>query len=101
MTRQNGNAVARLGQDVALEEARGVSDRHKHVMHRDIVTAGAAQPSDCPSVDDLALAGGQQHEADLRAAGRCCARLAVFMDDRPQGHPCRELAAADQRPVRR
>src|SRR5215831_3130350 len=68
-------------------------------MHRDIVTAGAAQPSDCPGVDDLALAGGQQHEADLRAARRSCARLAVFMDDRPQDHPCRELAAADQRPA--
>lgn len=68
-------------------------------MHGDIVAAGAAQPADRPGVDDLALAGRQQHEADLRAPRRRCARLAVFMHDRPQNHPCCELAAADQRPT--
>jgi hypothetical protein len=67
-------------------------------MHRDIVAAGAPEPADRPRVDDLALAGGQQHEADFRAARRGCARPALFMDDRPQNHPSRELAAADQRP---
>ena len=67
-------------------------------MHGDIVAAGAPQPANDPSVDNLALAGGQQHEADLWAARGGCARLALFMDDRPQNHPSRELAAADQRP---
>src|SRR5215813_14070792 len=68
-------------------------------MHGDIVAAGAAQPADRPRVDDFALAGGQQHEADLWATRRRLARLAVFMNDRPQNHPGCEFATADQRPA--
>ena len=94
-----GKTVAPFGQDVRVEEARGVSDWHERVIHRDIVTTSAAQPADRPSVDDLALAGGQQHEADLRTAGRRRARLAIVIHDRRQNHPGRDLATADQRPA--
>src|SRR5215469_756478 len=58
-----------------------------------------AQAADCPRVDDLALAGGHQHEADLWATRRHWKRLAVFMDDQPQNHPGCELATADRRPA--
>ncbi len=59
----------------------------------------AAHPTDRPSVDDLALAGGQQHEAGLRTSRGCGARHAIVINDRRQNHPGGNLATADQRPA--
>jgi hypothetical protein len=61
--------IARLGQNVRVGEPRPIAARHKHIAYDHIVAAGAAQPTDSPRVNDLAIPRRDQHESGFRRSG--------------------------------
>jgi hypothetical protein len=58
------------------------------------MTAGATQSSNSPGVDDLAFNSGYEHEAGIRDARRCEARLPIFMHNAQKHHPSSQFTTA-------
>jgi hypothetical protein len=82
-----GDAVERR----VLEQRRGLREhgalgRHEHVLHREVVRAGAAHPARVPGVEQLGLADRHEHVARL-GRRHPPAHLTVLDDLRVRGHP--------------
>src|SRR5205085_7286460 len=53
------DAAARVGAAGDLPDRDGTVFRHKHVVDRDILAAGAGEADDLPGIDDREIAGRQ------------------------------------------